>query len=155
MVQSGIQGYLELIKKANAIFEKSYPGSILFGATGRPNSGVAMKEEDLKNWTFRALTEIEGKTAQLTYSDGQFGKPELIGHWVGSSYVPLPQGKIRLPEAIEILNKNGYTQGFSSVSLGTPVVPNPQPMFWFCVNQETQGVSASTGEFFQNLGPCR
>jgi hypothetical protein len=38
--------------------------------------------------------------------------------------------------------------------MGTPVVPQAQPMFWFCVDGMTQGVSASTGEFFGDLFQC-
>jgi hypothetical protein len=38
--------------------------------------------------------------------------------------------------------------------MGTPAELDAQPMFWFCVNGMTQGVSASTGQFFSDLFPC-
>ncbi len=155
MRQNETKDYLELIKEANAIFQKAYPDSILFTAVGRPNSGVAKTAGDLKKWIFNSETKLKGEsTAQLIYSADEFGKPTIIGNWIGLEFEPLPQGTIRLPRAIEILNDRGYNQGFSSVALGIPVVERPQPMFWFCVDGETQGVSASTGEFFPDIMPC-
>lgn len=155
MVQNEKQGYLKLIKQANDIFQKSYPDSILFTAVGRPISGVAKRADELKNWVFKAQTNKTGNSiAQLDYSGGEFGKLTITHNLVGLEYKPLPQGTIRLPAAIKILNSNGYTQGFLNVGLGTPVYKNPQPMFWFCVDEQTQGVSASTGDFFSNLFSC-
>ena len=52
------------------------------------------------------------------------------------------------------MNSKGYTNGFVSAGMGTPVVPQAQPMFWFCCDGMTQGVSASTGEFFPDLFQC-
>lgn len=152
MEETQAKNYIELIKEATEIFQKSYPGAILYTATGRPVAGVAKSEDELTEWSYKALTDKQ--TAQLEYSDGKFGQPRIIGPWFGLQFVQLPQGTIRLRKAIEILNDNGYTQGFMNVALGTPVVPDPQPMFWFCVDRETQGVSASTGDFFPNLFPC-
>ncbi len=146
--------YLQLIKEANTIFQKSYPGSILFSAIGSPQAGVAKRADDLTVWIFRSQTQNQG-TAEIKYANGTFSTPTLIGFWTGLEFKPLPQGTIRLDAAIVILNNNGFTQGFSNVGLGTAVVPQAQPMFWFCVNQQTQGVSASTGQFFGNLFPCK
>jgi hypothetical protein len=145
--------YLQLIKQANAIFQQQYPGSVLFSAIGSPVSGVAKRADDLTDWTFKAQTRA-GKTAQLDYANGQFGTASIIGVWIGLAAIPLPQGTIPLPIAISILNMNGFAQGFGNVGMGTAATEGAQPMFWFCVNQQTQGVSASTGAFFGNLFPC-
>ena len=148
------QNYLQLITEANAVFQKSYPGAFVFTALGMPNSGTLAKTaDDLSAWIYLAT---DGKLfAQLDYANGAFGTPSQSAGRVGLEYVALPQGTIRLPQAIDILNQNGYTEGFSSVSLGTPVYYQAQPMFWFCVDGQTQGVSASTGEVFRNLFPCQ
>lgn len=153
MGQDNAKDYLELIKEATTILQKAYPGAVLFTAIGKPPSGVAKTADQLTKWSFRAQVG-DNKTATLDYADGKFGTPQPSGMWLGLVFVPLPQGTIRLPEAIVILNKQGFTQGFTSVALGTPVVPDPQPMFWFCVDRQTQGVSASTGDFFPYLFPC-
>jgi len=153
MTQATQTSYLELIKQANAIFQQNYPGSILFSLIGRPTSGVAKKADDLTNWTFKTQTTA-GKTAQMEYANGAFGRPSIIGSWIGLAILPLPQGTLQLPAAIAILNKNGFVQGFGNVGMGTPAAEGAQPMFWFCVDQQTQGVSASTGTFFGNLFPC-
>lgn len=145
-------GYLQLIQQANSIFQQSYPEAFTFTAAGLPASGVAKTADDLKIWIFRATNKTV--TLGLKYANGAFGRPVEIKPEVGLEYIPLPQGTILLPQAISILNQKGYTQGFSSVSLGTPAEFQPQPMFWFCVSGQTQGVSASTGAFFPNLFPC-
>lgn len=152
MTQQTTQDYLQLISEANAIFQKAFPGAFTFTATGMPASGVAKTEEDLTIWMYLAKSDKGG--AALKYANGEFGQPVPADLPLGLEFVPLPQGKIRLREAIVILNKHGYKQGFGSVSLGTPVYYHPQPMFWFCVDRQTQGVSASTGEFFADLFPC-
>jgi|GEM_PF-5433017 len=145
--------YLQLIKQANAIFQQQYPGSILFSAIGSAASGVAKRADELTNWTYKSQIR-SGKTAQLDYANGKFGTPSVIGTWIGLEAAPLPQGTIPLPIAISILNMNGFTQGFGNVGMGTAATEGAQPMYWFCVNQQTQGVSASTGAFFGNLFPC-
>lgn len=145
--------YLELIAEATKLVQKSYPGAILFTATGSPASGVARKAEDLTNWNYKAQPPGTAPTVQVTYANGKFGPITKVGRWVGVEYKPLPQGKLQLPATINVLNKNGI-QEFSSVSFGTPVVPDAQPMNWFCVNHQTQGVSADTGQFYPNLFPC-
>lgn len=152
MGQDNAKDYLELIKEADEIFQKSFPGAVLFTAIGMPDSGVAKTAEELTKWNFRAQTS--NKTATLGYANGKFGTPVTNGIWLGLEFLPLPQGTIRLPAAIDILDKHGFSQGFTSVALGTPVVPEPQPMFWFCVDRQTMGVSASTGDFFPYLFPC-
>jgi hypothetical protein len=146
--------YPQIVQQANQIFQQSLPGAFTFTATGMPQSGVATSPSQLVTWVFIATTN-SGGFRQLVFENGQFGQPTTIGGWVGVAFTPLPQGTIQLQQAIDILNQKGFTQGFTSVSMGTPVVQNPQPMYWFCVNGQTQGVSASTGEFFPNLFPCR
>ena len=145
--------YLELIKQANAIFQKQYPGMATYNAIGAPQSGgVAKTVNDLVYWIFWGTDKTV--TAKLIYSNGSFGQPVRVQHPLGIASIPLPQGTIRLEKAITILNSKGYTNGFISAGMGTPVVPQAQPMFWFCVNGSTQGVSASTGDFFPDLFPC-
>jgi hypothetical protein len=146
--------YLSLIAKATQIFQASFPDAVLFAATGYPESGVAVRPEDLSKWSFLGTTSGPN-VAEIKYSNGTFSDPVIIGIWVGLVQSDqLPQGTIKLGQAIEILNKNGHPQGFTSIGMGTPVVQDPQPMFWFCVNGQTQGVSAATGEFFEDLFPC-
>lgn len=153
MAQQATQTYVELINQANSIFQHSYPGAFTFTAVGMPRRGtVAKTADDLTTWIFVAQTD-EG-AAELEYENGAFGQPSAITPPVGVEFKPLPQGTILLPAAIDILNQHGYTHGFWSVSLGTPATFQPQPMFWFCVDRQTQGVSASTGEFFPHLFPC-
>jgi hypothetical protein len=152
MTQQTTQDYLQLIAQATTIFQQSYPGAVTFSATGLPDSGVAKTTNDLTTWSFVAKTQ-DG-AAELTYTNGAFGKPVLAEVPIGLKFNQLPQGTIQLPQAIRILNDNGYTNGFSSVSLGTPVYLQPQPMFWFCVGRQTQGVSASTGDFSHDLFLC-
>lgn len=155
MIQETNENYLALIKQATVIFQECYPGSILFTAVGKPASGLARSANDLTNWVFRAQTTHNG-TAALEYSNGKFGAPSIIGQWMGLEYKPLPQGKHIMSEAIAVLNNHckESLHGFSQVGLGTPAAFNPPPMFWFCVESNTQGVSASTLEFFPNLFPC-
>lgn len=149
---SAVPSYPQIVQQANEAFQPSLPGGFTFVATGMPASGVATNPSQLVTWIFVATNKTA--FAQLEYANGQFGQPTTIGGWLGIEFIPLPQGTIQLQQAIDILNQNGYTQGFTSVSMGTPVVQNPQPMYWFCANGQTQGVSASTGEFFPNLFPC-
>ncbi len=148
-----LQDYLELINQANAIFQKQFPGMGTYNAIGAPRSGtVAKTPNDLVTWIFWGTNKRV--TAKLQYANGAFGQPETVTPPLGVAMIPLPQGTIRLPQAISILNGKGYTNGFVSVGMATPVVPQAQPMFWFCVDGNTQGVSASTGEFFPDLFPC-
>ncbi len=144
--------YLELIKQANAIFQKPFPGMAAYNAIGAPQSGVAKTVNDLVYWIFWGTNKRV--TAKLIYANGSFGQPEVVEHPLGVASIPLPQGTIRLEKGIAILNTKGYTNGFVSAGMGTPVVPQAQPMFWFCVDGMTQGVSASTGEFFPDLFQC-
>jgi hypothetical protein len=145
--------YLELIKQANAIFQRQFPLMFTYNALGAPPAGsVAKTANDLVRWIFWGTNKRV--TARLTYANGSFGQPVTIQHPLGVASIPLPQGTILLPKAITILNSKGYTDGFVSAGMGTPVVPQAQPMFWFCVNDMTQGVSASTGEFFPDLYEC-
>jgi hypothetical protein len=145
MAEQAPGDYLELIEQANAIFQKQFPLMFTYNAIGAPPAGtVAKTADDLVVWIFWGLN----------YANGSFGEPVTIPHPLGVASIPLPQGTIRLPKAITILNSKGYTNGFVSAGMGTPVVPDAQPMFWFCVNEMTQGVSASTGEFFPDLFPC-
>ena len=124
-----------------------------YNAIGAPPSGtVAKTANDLVTWIFWGTNKRV--TARLMYTNGSFGEPVTVQHPLGVASIPLPQGTIQLPQAITILNNNGYTNGFVSAGMGTPVVPQAQPMFWFCVNGQTQGVSASTGEFFPDLFEC-
>jgi len=147
------EDYLQLIQQANDIFQRQFPLMVTYNAIGAPPAGkVAKTANDLAVWIFWGTNKRV--TAKLTYANGTFGQPQVIQHPVGVASIPLPQGTIRHPQAISILNGKGYTQGFVSVGMGTPVVENAQPMFWFCVNEQTQGVSASTGQFFPNLFPC-
>jgi hypothetical protein len=144
--------YVELVSQANAIFQKKYPAMFTFSATGMPASGVAKTEDDLTVWKFNGTDK--NTFAELKYSNGAFGEPFPAKETMGLEYRPLPEGIVTLSQAITILNKNGYTGGFSSVSMGTPVTFEPQPMYWFCVNGHTQGVSARTGDFFPDLFTC-
>lgn len=143
--------YPQLVSQANTIFQQSYPGAFTYTAIATPNSGQATTAADLVNWVFRAKTNDGG--AELTYSNGSFGKPVPIPLPPGLEFVPLPQGTVTLDGAIQVLNDHGYTS-FGSVSMGTPVYLDPQPMFWFCADGQTQGVSARTKEFYPNLFPC-
>jgi hypothetical protein len=145
--------YLGLIKKANSIFQNRFPGMITYNAIGAPRSGtVAKTATDLVMWIF--FGSNKRVTAKLTYANGSFGEPVTITHPFGVEVIPLPQGTILLPQAITILNEHGYASGFVTVGMGTPSAQKEQPMFWFCVNGMTQGVSASTGEFFPDLDKC-
>lgn len=145
--------YLQLIKQANAIFERQFPLMFTYNAIGAPADGtVAKTAADLVTWIFWGTNKRV--TAKLMYTNGSFGQPVTVQHPLGVASIPLPQGTIQLPQAITILNGKGYTNGFISAGMGTPVVPQAQPMFWFCVNGMTQGVSASTGEFFPDLFEC-
>ncbi|HEU4389668.1 MAG TPA: hypothetical protein VFV34_17820 [Blastocatellia bacterium] len=145
--------YLQLISQANEIFQQQFPGMFTYNAIGSPRAGaVAKTANDLVSWIFFGTNNRV--TAKLKYANGAFGQPVTIEHPLGVASIALPQGTIRLPKAIAILNSKGYTSGFVSAGMGTPVVPQAQPMFWFCVNGMTQGVSASTGEFFSDLFHC-
>lgn len=153
MAEQAPEDYLQLIEQANAVFQKQFPLMVTYNAIGAPKAGtVAKTANDLVVWIF--IGTNKRVTARLTYANGSFGDPVTITPPLGSASIPLPQGTIRLPQAITILNSKGYTSGFMSAGMGTPVVPQAQPMFWFCVNEVTQGVSASTGEFFPDLSPC-
>ena len=152
--EQAVEDYLQLITQANDVFQKQFPLMVTYNAIGAPLAGtVAKSANDLVTWLFWGTNQRV--TALLRYENGSFGQPETIQHPVGIASIPLPQGTIRLPKAISILNSKGFTNGFVSVGMGTPVVPQAQPMFWFCVNDMTQGVSASTGEFFPDLFPCK
>ena len=153
MDQQAPEDYLQLIQQANAVFQRQFPGMVTYNAIGAPASGtVAKTADDLVVWIFYGTNKRV--TAILKYANGSFGQPVTIEHPVGIESIPLPQGTIRLPQAITILNQKGYTGGFVSVGMGTPAEFQAQPMFWFCVDQMTQGVSASTGEFFPDLFKC-
>jgi hypothetical protein len=153
MAQEAPVDYLELIKQANAIFERQFPLMFTYNAIGAPPAGsVAKTANDLVTWIFWGTNKRV--TGKLIYANGSFGQPVTVEHPLGIASIPLPQGTIRLEKAITILNSKGYTSGFVTAGMGTPVVPQAQPMFWFCVNGMTQGVSASTGEFFPDLFEC-
>jgi len=153
MAEQAPVDYLELIKQANAIFQRQFPLMFTYNAIGAPPAGaVAKTANDLVVWIFWGTNKRV--TAKLTYANGSFGQPVTVEHPLGIASIPLPQGTIVLPKAITILNSKGYTSGFVTAGMGTPVVPQAQPMFWFCVNGMTQGVSASTGEFFPDLFEC-
>ena len=150
-----VENYLDLIDEAIKIFQKSYPGAILFSVVGTPESGVAKTANDLKNWIYKAsISATENKIAQMEFTNGKFGEPKEIGSWIGLMFKQVRKDKVGLDQAIDILNKNGYTEGFSNFSLGTPVVEKPEQMFWFCVDLQTQGVSTSSGKFYENLAQC-
>lgn len=145
--------YLQLIAQANVIFQKSFPTMFTYNAVGYPaGGGVAKTESDLTGWLFWGTNKRV--TATLKYANGVFGEPVTVEHPIGVESIPLPQGTIRLPQAITILNQHGYRNGFTSAGMGTPAELQAQPMFWFCVNGMTQGVSASTGEFSPDLFTC-
>jgi hypothetical protein len=144
--------YPQIVEQANQVFQQSLPEGFTFVATGMPQSGVATNASQLVTWMFAATNK--NAFAQLEYANGQFGQPTTIRGWIGLEFVPLPQGTIQLQQAIDILNQEGFTKGFTSVSMGTPEVEDAQPMYWFCVDGQTQGVSASTGEYFPNLFRC-
>lgn len=146
--------YLALIAEATAIIQKSYPGAVVFMAAGTPTSGLAKQASDLTHWTFLGKPADSQNSVQLTYANGSFGTPSVKGLWLGLQYKQLPQGTIDLATAIGIYTKHGFTEGFSSASMGTPSARAPQPMFWFCDGSQTQGVSALTGQFFPDLFPC-
>ena len=153
MTEQAPADYLQLIKQANAIFQQRFPLMVTYNAIGGPPAGtVAKTADDLVVWIFWGTNKRV--TARLTYENGSFGEPVPITPPVGIDFIPLPQGTIQLPQAITILNKNGYTSGFVSAGMGTPAELHAQPMFWFCVNGMTQGVSASTGQFFSDLFTC-
>jgi hypothetical protein len=153
MAEETAVDYLELIKQANAIFQRQFPLMFTYNAIGAPAAGtVAKTATDLVTWIFWGTNKRV--TARLIYTNGSFGQPVTVEHPLGIASIPLPQGTILLPKAITILNSKGYTSGFVTAGMGTPVVPEAQPMFWFCVNGMTQGVSASTGEFFPDLFEC-
>ncbi len=145
--------YLQLIKQANAVFQQQFPLMVTYNAIGAPRAGsVAKTANDLVLWIFWGTNKRV--TAKLKYANGSFGEPVTITPPLGIDAIALPQGTILLPQAITILNNNGYTSGFVSAGMGTPAELDAQPMFWFCVNEMTQGVSASTGQFFSDLFPC-
>jgi hypothetical protein len=146
--------YLQLIKQADNIFQQQFPLMFTYNAIGAPRTGtVAKTANDLVQWIFWGTNKRV--TAKLSYANGTFGQPVTVQPPLGIAPLPLPQGTILLPKGITILNSHGYTSGFVSVGMATPVVPNAQPMFWFCVHNMTQGVSASTGEFFPDLIACQ
>lgn len=147
--------YLTLINEATEIFNKDFGSAVLFAAEGAPENGVAKISSDLTKWLFLAKPEGSNDVMQLNYHDGNFTAPFNIGPWYGLLTNQLPQGTIKLDQAIELLDKYGYTTGFSNVSMGTPVVEKPEPMFWFCVNSQIQGISAKTGQLHRNLFPCQ
>jgi hypothetical protein len=152
MAAEAPQDYIDLINQANTVFQKQFPLMVTYNAIGAPLPGlVAKTASDLLVWIFWGTNKRV--TARLTYSNGSFGEPVVVEHPLGVASIPLPQGTIRLPQAITILNNNGYTN-FVSAGMGTPAELNAQPMFWFCVNEMTQGVSASTGQFFPDLFTC-
>jgi len=153
MTEQAPNDYLQLITKANSIFRQQYPGMFTYNAIGAPAPGkVAKTADDLVRWMFWGTNDHA--TALLKYANGAFGQPTTVQHPVGVASIPLPQGTIPLPQAIAILNQQGYTAGFVSAGMGTPAELEAQPMFWFCVNGQTQGVSASTGQFSPDLFAC-
>ena len=145
------QSYVTLINEANKIFQQTTPGAFTYTALGMPASGAAKTEDDLTIWIFKAI--YDGGGLEITCKDGVFGKPIQTKPPLGLKFVPLPQGVFDLSQAIQTLNAKGFAT-FGSVSLGTPVYKDPQPMFWFCVNGQTQGVSACTNAFYPNLFSC-
>jgi hypothetical protein len=147
--------YITLIKEATEIFNKDFGSAVLFAAEGAPKDGVAKKSSDLQKWLFLAKPNGSNDVMQLNWEDGNFTAPFNIGPWYGLITEQLPQGTVTLDQAIDILNKQGYTSGFLNCSMGTPVVENPEPMFWFCINAQIQGVSARTGKIYRNLFPCQ
>jgi len=151
MSEVATQTYVTLINEANKIFQTKYPGAFTFTALGMPTSGVAKTEDDLNVWIFQAV--FDGGGAEITCKNGVFGTPIPRTPPLGLKFVPLPQGVYELSQAIQTLNAHGY-DSFGSVSLGSPVYKDPQPMFWFCVNGQTQGVSACTNAFYPNLFSC-
>lgn len=150
MVQS--PDYLTLLAQADKLFKSTWPEAVTFTALGSAAAGLATKANDLTNWSFIAQTNKGA--AELIYANGSFGSPVIKGTWIGLMFDPLPQGKLSLEEAIEAINSQGFTQGFSDVSMGTPVYKDPEPMYWFCIDRMIQGISASTGDYYPNLFPC-
>jgi len=144
--------YLTLLAEADKIFKTKWPEAITFSAQGQPETGVAKTSSDLTNWSF--LAQTDEATAELLFENGAWGSPSIVGHWLGLQFLPLPQGTLSLDEGIAALNNAGFTDGFSDVSMGTPVYYEADPMYWFCIERMTQGISAETGKYYPNLMPC-
>ena len=144
--------YLSLLAEADKIFKAKWPEAVTFTALGQPVSGVAKSSKDLTEWSF--IAETNSGAAELVYSGGSWGTPSIKGTWIGLQFLPLPQGKLSLDQAIAAISAQGFTEGFSDVSMGTAVYYQAEPMYWFCIDKMTQGISAETGKYYPNLMPC-
>lgn len=148
---------LALIQQASSLLQARFPGVIVFTAVGRPASGVATQSDQLVLWQFRGNAPGRLDTVTIEYdAKTGFGPPQQSTPWEGADLVDLIRQvkKLSLDAAIGILNEAGFTQGFSSVSMGTPAAKDPQPMYWFCIDGQTQGVGVNTRQVFRDLFAC-
>jgi len=122
-------GITQLMSQAEQIVQQDYPDSLLIEVIGEPTGGTANNAEDVDNWEFRFVDDINASnvgTVLLHYANQTFDDPEHINQGlVGTIYERVPR-VMSLSTAIERMRNAGHSDAFSGVVLRKPLT-NPEP----------------------------
>ena len=148
---SGTTTNLDLMSEAETIVQVDYPNSLLIEANGSPSSGSANAAQDIDQWRFVFVDDIDATsvgTVLLEYANGAFGDPQHSTQgWIGSVYERLPQD-MSLSTALEKVREAGYENDFSAVTLRKPLTfPQPEEaLYSFSLPGQYVMVGVLTGE---------
>jgi hypothetical protein len=115
---------LEIMLEAEEIVQRKWPTAVLFAAGGQPSMGQANTARDIDIWDFQFREILTDLNIQISYANGNFGKPKLTPPFLGAEIQRLPHDH-DLSEAVSALRAAGYTDAFSQVGLARPVVFPP------------------------------
>ncbi len=129
--------------------------SLLF-ATGTPSSGAARTATDIDRLCVTCLAPNNRTAVFASTQWGEFAPPTIVDHPIlGALPIAWPI-QFDLPDAIEILRREGYEEPFTSVTLNQPLYPGvEQPAFVFqfadgscviigCNDHQVNAISPST-----------
>jgi hypothetical protein len=131
--------FLEILMKAWNIVTAQYPHAQFYEADGRPEGGSGTNPDDVQEWRFvynippgskECPDTPSNTTVMLRYYKGSFSKPSHVCEpWLEDVIIPLPI-KMDLGEAITLMQKAGYTDPFSSVTLRWPLYPGVKEPYY-------------------------
>jgi hypothetical protein len=153
---TGVVGLPEIVQLGKEKARHDYPGAVFYGAEGYLQERTT-NPDDVSQWQLN-FADREGDQEfdfQYIYSpDGQY---LATGHWDRPLGIEPVRGfSLTQEHAVRLLRSAGHTGKFDQLYLAQPVVPNSEPIYYFCLVDEGQtvGVGTHTHKVYNNLFPC-
>lgn len=123
--------FLEVLGKATEMVKGEYPDAVLWEGDAKVKDSC-MTADDFLGWQFLfGIGEGYQKTAIVLYLDSTFSNVTVVNAPVFEDVI-IPEVKMELTEAIELMRKANYSDVIAAANLRWPLYPgNDEPYYIF------------------------